>query len=75
MQTVVAHAETETSREPQRAELTGSLRHRDEIIIEKAPDELDEVQLAGEREIARLTERARMAERNIASRLFEIRPP
>ena len=35
-----------------RAEMTGSLRNRDEIIIEKTPDELDEVQLAGEREIA-----------------------
>ena len=34
------------------AELTGSLRNRDEIVIEKAPDALDEVQLAGERELA-----------------------
>jgi DnaK suppressor protein len=34
------------------AELTGSLRHRDEIAIEKAPDALDEVQQAGERELA-----------------------
>ncbi|NDJ09949.1 MAG: TraR/DksA family transcriptional regulator [Acidobacteriia bacterium] len=34
------------------AELSGSLRNRDEIVIEKAPDALDEVQLAGERELA-----------------------
>src|ERR1035437_6354841 len=35
-----------------RSELSGSLRNRDEIAIEKAPDALDEVQLAGERELA-----------------------
>ena len=35
-----------------RLELSGSLRNRDEIVIEKAPDALDEVQLAGERELA-----------------------
>ena len=34
------------------AELTSSLRHRDEIVIEKAPDSLDEVQQSGERELA-----------------------
>ena len=34
------------------ADLSGSLRNRDEIVIEKAPDALDEVQLAGERELA-----------------------
>src|SRR6202789_3735271 len=38
--------------ETKQAELTGSLRNRDEIVIEKAPDALDEVQLAGEREMA-----------------------
>ena len=38
--------------ETKRAELYGSLRNRDEIVIEKAPDALDEVQLAGERELA-----------------------
>ena len=38
--------------EAKQAELTGSLRNRDEIAIEKAPDALDEVQLAGERELA-----------------------
>ena len=34
------------------AELSGGLRNRDEILIEKAPDILDEVQLAGDRELA-----------------------
>ncbi len=38
--------------ETKQAELTGSLRNRDEIVIEKAPDALDEVQMAGERELA-----------------------
>jgi len=38
--------------ETKRAVLSGSLRNRDEIVIEKAPDALDEVQLAGERELA-----------------------
>ena len=38
--------------EAKKAELSGSLRNRDEIVIEKAPDALDEVQLAGERELA-----------------------
>ncbi len=34
------------------AELAGGSRNRDEIRIEKTPDALDEVQLAGERELA-----------------------
>jgi RNA polymerase-binding transcription factor len=38
--------------EAKKAELSGSLRNRDEIVIEKAPDALDEVQQMGEREIA-----------------------
>ena len=38
--------------ETKQRELSGSLRNRDEIVIEKAPDALDEVQLAGERELA-----------------------
>ena len=33
-------------------ELAYSLRNRDDIAIEKTPDALDEVQLAGERELA-----------------------
>src|SRR6266436_6254691 len=38
--------------EAKQAELTGALRNRDEIAIEKASDAIDEVQLAGERELA-----------------------
>jgi DnaK suppressor protein len=38
--------------EAKMAELSGGLRNRDEIVIEKTPDALDEVQLAGERELA-----------------------
>src|SRR3984885_991238 len=38
--------------EAKQAELTGALRNRDEIVIEKAPDAVDAVQLAGERELA-----------------------
>lgn len=38
--------------EAKHAELAAGLRKRDEIAIEKTPDALDEVQLAGEREFA-----------------------
>jgi DnaK suppressor protein len=38
--------------EEKQAELSAGLRNRDEIVIEKTPDALDEVQLAGERELA-----------------------
>jgi DnaK suppressor protein len=38
--------------EGRRAELGGALRNREDIAIEKTPDALDEVQLAGERELA-----------------------
>jgi DnaK suppressor protein len=34
------------------AELSGALRNREEIVIEKAPDAIDEVQQMGERELA-----------------------
>jgi DnaK suppressor protein len=34
------------------AELSGSLRNRDEIAVENVPDPLDQVQLMGERELA-----------------------
>jgi DnaK suppressor protein len=33
-------------------ELSASVRNRDEIVIESAPDAIDQVQLMGEREIA-----------------------
>jgi DnaK suppressor protein len=38
--------------EAKSAELSAGLRNRDEIAIEKTPDAIDEVQLAGERELA-----------------------
>jgi DnaK suppressor protein len=38
--------------EAKRAELSDGLRNRQDIAIEKTPDALDEVQLAGERELA-----------------------
>jgi len=38
--------------EVKQTELSGALRNRDEIAIEKASDAIDEVQLAGERELA-----------------------
>ncbi|MGH9660896.1 MAG: TraR/DksA family transcriptional regulator [Bryobacteraceae bacterium] len=40
------------SLEAKRAELAGGLRNREGIVIEKTADALDEVQLAGERELA-----------------------
>jgi DnaK suppressor protein len=38
--------------EAKQAELSAGLRNREDIAIEKTPDALDEVQLAGERELA-----------------------
>jgi len=38
--------------EAKAGELSAGLRKRDDIAIEKSPDALDEVQLAGERELA-----------------------
>ena len=38
--------------EAKQAELSLVLRNRDDIAIEKTPDAIDEVQLAGERELA-----------------------
>jgi DnaK suppressor protein len=38
--------------EARREELARGLRNREDIAIEKTPDALDEVQLAGERELA-----------------------
>jgi DnaK suppressor protein len=38
--------------EARRDELSAGLRNREDIAIEKTPDALDEVQLAGERELA-----------------------
>ena len=38
--------------ETKKAQIDASLRNRDEIAIEKTADAIDEVQLAGERELA-----------------------
>ena len=38
--------------ESKKAELEAGLRNREDIAIEKTPDAIDEVQLAGERELA-----------------------
>ena len=38
--------------EARMAELSAGLRNREDIAIEKTPDAIDEVQLAGERELA-----------------------
>lgn len=55
------------------AELSSGLRNRDEILIEKTPDALDEVQLAGERELAiRNLDREANLLRNVRGALFRI---
>ncbi|MCU1272793.1 MAG: transcriptional regulator, TraR/DksA family [Bryobacterales bacterium] len=41
-----------TALEKRQAEISASLRNREDIAIEKTPDAIDEVQLAGERELA-----------------------
>jgi len=50
--TLAETAGCKTVLEAKKTELSYSLRNRDEIVIEKAPDALDEVQQMGEREIA-----------------------
>jgi len=55
------------------AELAGGQRNRDEILIEKTPDALDEVQLAGERELAiRNLDREANLLRNVRTALFRV---
>jgi DnaK suppressor protein len=59
--------------EAKQAELSRGLRHRDEIVIEKTPDALDEVQLAGERELAiRNLDREASLLRNVRAALFRV---
>jgi DnaK suppressor protein len=59
--------------EAKQAELSGGLRNRDDILIEKTPDALDEVQLAGERELAiRNLDREASLLRNVRAALFRI---
>jgi RNA polymerase-binding transcription factor len=59
--------------EAKQAELSGKLRNRDEIAIEKTADALDEVQLAGERELAiRNLDREASLLRNVRGALARI---
>ena len=55
------------------AELSDALRNREDIAIEKTPDALDEVQLAGERELAiRTLDRESAQLRQVRSALARI---
>jgi DnaK suppressor protein len=59
--------------ESKKAELSASLRNRDDIAIEKSPDALDEVQFARERELAiRNLDRESILLRNVKSALARI---
>jgi len=59
--------------EAKQAELSAGLRNRDDIAIEKTPDALDEVQLAGERELAiRNLDRESQLLRNVRGALTRI---
>jgi DnaK suppressor protein len=59
--------------EAKQAELSGGLRNREDILIEKSPDALDEVQLAGERELAiRNLDREANLLRNVRAALSRI---
>ena len=60
--------------EAKRAELSAGLRNREDIAIEKTPDALDEVQLAGERELAiRNLDRESNLLRNVRGALARMR--
>jgi DnaK suppressor protein len=59
--------------EAKQVELSGGLRNRAEIAIEKTPDALDEVQLAGERELAiRNLDREANLLRNVRAALYRV---
>ncbi len=59
--------------EARRAELSVGLRNREDIAIEKSPDALDEVQFAGERELAiRTLDRESNLLRNVKGALTRI---
>lgn len=59
--------------EAKKAELSMGLRNREDIAIEKTPDALDEVQLAGERELAiRNLDRESSLLRNVRAALARI---
>ena len=62
-----------TMLEAKRAELALGLRNREDIAIEKTPDALDEVQLAGERELAiRNLDRESNLLRNVRGALLRV---
>jgi DnaK suppressor protein len=59
--------------EAKQAELSAGLRNREDIAIEKTPDAIDEVQLAGERELAiRNLDRESNLLRNVRGALVRI---
>ena len=59
--------------ETKQAELSAGLRNREDIAIEKTPDAIDEVQLAGERELAiRNLDRESNLLRNVKGALVRI---
>jgi DnaK suppressor protein len=59
--------------EAKRNELSAGLRNREDIAIEKTPDALDEVQLAGERELAiRNLDRESNLLRNVKGALMRV---
>lgn len=59
--------------EAKQAELAAKLRNREQIAIEKSPDAIDEVQLAGERELAiRNLDRESHLLRNVKAALARI---
>jgi DnaK suppressor protein len=59
--------------EAKKADLSAGLRNREDIAIEKTPDALDEVQLAGERELAiRNLDRESSLLRNVRTALARI---
>jgi DnaK suppressor protein len=59
--------------EAKQSELSAGLRNREDIAIEKTPDALDEVQLAGERELAiRNLDRESNLLRNVKGALVRI---
>src|SRR5438477_8360290 len=59
--------------EAKQAELSLGLRNREDIAIEKTPDAIDEVQLAGERELAiRTLDRESSLLRNVKGALARI---
>lgn len=59
--------------EAKRIELSAGPRHREDIVVEKTPDALDEVQLAGERELAiRNLDRESNLLRNVRGALMRV---